>query len=129
MIPTYVTPVLVTGTVTSVPSGTQNVNVTGPNPLPVTGTIAPAPAFNATTTPITVTPVAISIAGINAVRKNLLIQTNDPILIRLDGVVTLGTYSVEMPKKALYEIANYCGPVTAIKVTAGSTIVTITEVF
>ena len=129
MIPQYTTPLPVTGTITTTPSGTQNVNVTGPNPLPVTGTIAPAPAFNSTTTPITVSTTAVSIAGINAVRKNLLIQTNDPIFIRLDGTVSLVTYSVDMPKKALFEIANYCGPVTAIKATAGSTVVTITEVF
>ena len=129
MIPQFITPLPVTGTLTIIPSGTQNVNIVSPNPLPVTGTIAPAPAFNATTTPITVSNTAISIAGINAARKNLLIQTNDPILIRIDGTVTLATYSVEMPKKALFELINYCGPVTAIKTTAGSTVVIITEVF
>jgi hypothetical protein len=129
MIPTYLTPLPVTGSITIIPSGTQDVNVVSPNPLPVIGTISPAPAFNATTTPITVTTVAIPLVGTNASRKNLLIQTNDPIFIRLDGTVSLVTYSVEMPKKSLYEIANYCGPVTAIKATAGSTAVIITEVF
>jgi len=128
MIPTYLTPVLVTGTVTTIPSGTQNVNITSPNPLPVTGTITPAPAFNATATPITVTSVSTSLVSVNATRKGLLIQTNDPIFIRLDGTVSLVTYSVEMPKKALFEIENYCGPVTAIKAT-GSTVVLVTEIF
>jgi len=105
------------------------VNVAGPNPLPVSGTIASAPSFNATTVSVSVTPVAVSLVGVNAARKKLLIQTNDPVLIRLDGVASLVVYSVEMPKKSLYEIEDYCGPVTGVKATAGSTPVLITEVF
>lgn len=105
------------------------VNVAAPNPLPITGSVDLDKAFNATTVPITVTGVSIVIVAANAARKKLLVQTNDPVLIRLDGVVSLGTYSVEMPKKSLYEIENYCGSVTAIKLSAGSTSVLVTEVF
>lgn len=128
MIPTYLTPVLVTGTVTTIPSGTQDVNVVSPDPLPVIGTISPSPAFNASTTSVTVTLVATSLIGTNAARKGLLIQTNDPIFIRLDGVASLAVYSIEMPKKSLYEIENYCGPVSAIKASS-STVVLVTETF
>jgi hypothetical protein len=90
--------------------------------------VSPAPSFSATTILVTVTAVATSLIGVNATRRKLLIQTNDTIFIRLDGVASLVTYSVEMPKKSLYEIENYCGSVTAIKA-SGSTSVLITEVF
>ena len=128
MIPTYLTPVLVTGTVTTVPSGTQDVNIVSSITIPVSGTFTSAPAFNATTTSVTVTTAAISLIGTNALRKGLLIQTNDPIFIRLDGVASLAVYSIEMPKKSLYEIENYCGPVSAIKASS-STVVLVTETF
>lgn len=128
MIPTYITPLPVTGSITVIPSGTQNVNVISPNPLPIVGTITPAPAFNATTIAVTVTTVASTLVSTNASRKKLLIQTNEPIFIRLDGVASVTVYSVEMPKKSLYEIESYCGPVTAIKAT-GSTSVVVTEVY
>jgi hypothetical protein len=126
MITNYKTPVLVDGTVTTIPSGVQDVNVTSPDPLPVSGTIAPEKSFNATTTPITVTTVSISLLGTNANRKGLVIQTNGPIFVRLDGTASTSVYSYELTTKAVLEIENYCGPVTAIKNT-GSTTVLVTE--
>jgi len=126
MIPTYVTPVLVTGTVTSIPSGTYDVNIVSPDPLPVTGTFSQEKSFTATTVAKTVTTVSTSLVLTNAFRKGLVIQATDPIFVRLDGAVSLALYSYELPKKATLEIENYCGPVTAIKAT-GSTTVYVTE--
>jgi len=126
MITNYKTPVLVTGTLTTVPSGTQDVNVVSPDPLPVTGTFTPLQSFNATTTPITVTTVSTSLLGTNASRKGLVIQTNGPIFVRLDGIASTSIYSYELSNKAVLEIENYCGPVTAVKNT-GSTVVLVTE--
>jgi len=124
MIPTYKTPVLVTGTMT--PSGTQNVNVTSPNPLPVSGTFAPEKSFNASTAAVTVTTASTVLLGTNAARKGVIIQTVNPIFVLLDGNATTVLYTYEMPKKAVVEIENYCGPITACTA-SGSTTVLVTQ--
>lgn len=109
MITNYKTPVLVDGTVTTIPSGTQDVNVLSPDPLPV----SPEKAFTATTVPIVVTAATTVLLGTNANRRGLIIQTNNPIFVLLDGNATTTLYSYEMPKKVVVEIENYCGPITA----------------
>lgn len=106
MITNYKTPVLVDGTVTTIPSGTQDVNVLSPDPLPVTGTFAPEKAFTATTVPIVVTAATTVLLGTNVNRRGLIIQTNNPIFVLLDGNATTTLYSYEMPKKAVVEIEN-----------------------
>jgi hypothetical protein len=126
MITNYKTPVLVDGTVTTIPSGTQDVNVLSPDPLPVSGTFAPEKALTATTVPIVVTAATTVLLGTNANRRGLIIQTNNPIFVLLDGNATTTLYSYEMPKKAVVEIENYCGPITACT-PSGSTTVLVTE--
>jgi hypothetical protein len=133
MIPTYVTPVLVTGTVTTIPgSGTQNVNIVSPavldvnlvtpNPVPVTLD----KAFTASTTAVTVTTASTVLFTTNAARKGIIIQTVQPIFVLLDGSATTSLYSYEVPKKGVVEIENYCGSVTACTA-SGSTTVLVTE--
>ena len=126
MITNYKTPVLVDGTVTTIPSGVQDVNVTSPDPLPVSGTITPEKSFNASTIAITVTTATTALLGTNANRKGLIIQTVNPIFVLLDGNATTSLYSYEMPKKAVVEIENYCGPITACT-PSGNTTVLVTE--
>lgn len=128
MIPSYVTPVLVTGTFSPIPGSIFDVNVISPDPLPVIGTFTFVPSITATTVSILVTTSVTVLLGTNLLRKGLVIQTVDPIFVRLDGSASTSLYSYEVPKKGVLEIENYCGPVTAIKA-SGSTAVLVTEKF
>lgn len=85
MIPTYLTPVLVTGTVTTIPSGTQDVNIVSPDPLPI---------INASVAISTITRVN------SAVTSHLLVAANlsrKGLLLYNDGTaqqfVKFGTIS------------------------------------
>lgn len=116
MIPTYLTPVLVTGTVTTIPSGTQNVYITGPSPLPVTG-IADTAAIAVVTRVASSTSNHMLVAA-NPLRKGLLFYNDSTAYqyVKLGTVASGLDFTVRLVPQVFYEVAQpiYLGQIDAI---------------
>lgn len=106
--PIYKTPILVTGSLT--PTGTQNVNVISPNPLPVTGTLVITEGVVATSV---VTRVLSSITSqtlvtMNTARQGLLLYNDSTATqyVKFGPTATNTDFTVILVPKVFYEVAQ-----------------------
>lgn len=102
----FKSPLLVTGTFT--PSGTQDVNVVSPNPLPVSGTLTITPTQVLTSV---VSRVASSISSqtlvsVNADRKGLIFYNDSTInqYIKFGITATTVDFTVILTSHMIYEV-------------------------
>jgi hypothetical protein len=115
--PTFVQPVVVTGSVTVV----QPITIAQPVDVII------AQSTTATVTAIVVTTSPTVLLVTNLARVGFAVQnTTDIVFVKLDSTCSTALYSYELPKKGILEIENYVGPVTAITAT-GSVTVMVTE--
>lgn len=133
------TPVPISGTVTSTPSGTQDVNVTNGS-LAVTGPLTDT-QLRATAVPVTqggtptatVSRVAVSttvatLQASNSSRKRLVIfNESGTLFLKLGTAATVTDYTYRLTANTTVEVDFYTGEVTGIKAT-GSTFAQITEI-
>lgn len=102
------TPIRVTGTFT--PSGTQNVNVVSPNPLPVTGTLVITEGVVSVSV---VTRVASSLSNqilvaANPLRQGLLLYNDSTAYqyVKLGLVASTIDFTVRLVPHVFYEVAQ-----------------------
>lgn len=121
----FKSPILVTGTFT--PSGTQDVNVVSPNPLPVTGTLVIVTTV--TSSVVTRVPSATSshlLVAANPLRKGLLFYNDSNALqyIKLGTTASTSDFTVILTSKMFYEVAQpiYVGQIDVISSTTNGAI-------
>lgn len=107
-----ITPIRVTGTLT--PSGTQDVEIVAPIPLPTT-------EAGATTSVLTRVASAVTnhlLVAANASRRGLLFYNDGTAIqyIKLGTVATLTDFTVALTSKAFYEVSApiYLGQIDVI---------------
>jgi hypothetical protein len=118
MLPSNKTPVRVTGTFT--PSGTQDVNVISPIPLPVTGTLVIA-GDTSTTSVVTRVPSSVTnqaLVAANPLRKGLCLYNhgNAYQYIKIGTTATLTDFTVVLTPRMFYEVQQpiYIGQIDVI---------------
>jgi hypothetical protein len=137
-------PVPVSGTVTSLPSGTQDVNVTNPTlavtgpltdtqlratPVAISGTVSVgAPTTTATITNVSVGTSVVTLSASNASKTRVVIYNETGTLFVKYGTgASASSYTTRLTANTIHEISGYAGIVTGIKA-AGTTPVIVTEV-
>lgn len=102
------TPIRVTGTFT--PSGTQDVNIVSPNPLPVTGTLVITEGTVATSV-VTRVPSSLSsqvLVAANPLRQGLLLYNDSTAsqYVKFGITATNTDFTVLLVPKVFYEVAQ-----------------------
>lgn len=112
------TPIRVTGTFT--PSGTQDVNIVSPNPLPVTGTLVITEGTVATSV-VTRVPSSTSsqvLVPANPLRQGLLLFNDSTAsqYVKLGSVASMTDFTVRLVPQVFYEVAQpiYVGQIDVI---------------
>lgn len=112
------TPIRVTGTFT--PSGTQDVNVVSPNPLPVTGTLVITEGVVSVSVVTRVASAVTSqlLVAANPLRKGLLFYNDGTAMqyIKLGLVASGLDFTVRLTPQMFYEVAQplYVGQIDVI---------------
>lgn len=96
--------------------------------IPTGITIVPSKSAHAATTAVLVSQASVVLLPANSARNGLIVQTMDPVLVRLDGSASSALYSYAVPRNSVLELENYSGSVEACTL-SGTTTVFVTEKF
>lgn len=98
----FKSPILVTGTVT--PSGTQDVNIVSPNPLPVS--LTPVPVLTSTVTRVSSSSTNQLLVATNNNRKGLIFYNDGIALqyIKFGTSASVTSFTIRLTDHSVYEV-------------------------